>query len=52
MLKLEPGFIEKQKKDEGQTKRRNRDEGLPSGRGKIDYSTFMQVVLNFQLKNH
>lgn len=52
LSKLEPAFIERQKK-EAVPRRRNKDEStLPSGRGKIEYSIFLQAVLNFQLKNH
>lgn len=46
-------FAERQRKEAAPPRRRgNANESLTTNRGKIDYFTFLQHVLNFQLKNH
>jgi hypothetical protein len=53
LTKLEPAFLDRQRKETPPPRRRgNNNESMTTNRGKIDYFTFLQHVLNFQLKNH
>lgn len=52
LTKLESAFLERQRKEIGPPRRRGNNESMTTTRGKIDYFTFLQHVLNFQLKNH
>lgn len=50
LRKLETAFIDHQKKDSSSNRRKQ--DPLTNSRGKIEFSVFLQLVLNFQLKNH
>ena len=51
LLTLEPLFSEPQRQEQP-TRRRGAAGAGDAGKSKIDYSTFLQQVLNFQLRNH
>lgn len=52
LTKLEPVFQDRQRKETAPPRRRGNNESMTTNRGKIEYFTFLQHVLNFQLKNH